>query len=133
MSQADVTLVRRLFDAWNDGDMDTVNAFFADDIQWNEIGGRLDRPGSLGREELGQGLASLFDTWQSYRLEPEDLRDVEGRVFAIVREVARGRTSGLEVDSRWGYVISVSGDRITRVEAYRDPAQALEAAGPAPD
>ena len=133
MSQADVTLVRRLFDAWNDGDMDAVNAFFADDIEWHEVGGRLDRPGSLGREELGRGLASLFDTWQSYRLEPEELRIVGDRVFAIVREVARGRTSGLEVDSRWGYVISVSGDRITRVEAYRDAAQALEAAGPAPD
>ena len=71
----------------------------------------------------------MFDTWQSYRLEPEELRMAGDRVIAIVREVARGRSSGLEVEGRWGYVISVSGDRIKRVEAYRDPAQALEAAG----
>jgi len=53
-------------------------------------------------------------------------------VLAIVREVARGRTSGLEVESRWGYVITVRAGRIARVEAYRDPRQALVAVDPEP-
>jgi ketosteroid isomerase-like protein len=48
---------------------------------------------------------------------------------AVVREVARGRTSGLEVDSRWGYLITVEGGQIVRVEAYRDAAVALQMAG----
>jgi ketosteroid isomerase-like protein len=47
----------------------------------------------------------------------------------VVREVARGRSSGLEVDSRWGYVITIRAGRIAQVEAYRDPRQALEAIG----
>jgi ketosteroid isomerase-like protein len=45
-------------------------------------------------------------------------------VLAIVREVARGRTSGLEVASTWGYVITVRDGKIALVDAYRDPDQA---------
>jgi uncharacterized protein len=128
MSQA-VEIVRGLFDVWNDGDLDSVKARFAEDVEWHELGGRLDRPRSLDRETLGEGFASLFDTWQSYRLEPEEVRVVGDRVIAIVREVARGRSSGLEVEGRWGYVITVRGNQIARVDAYRDPAQALGAVG----
>jgi uncharacterized protein (TIGR02246 family) len=129
MAHADVEIVQGLFETWNAGDLDSVSRFFADDVQWVEVGGRLDRPRTRGREGLRAGLESLFETWQSYRLEPEELRDLGDRVLAIVREVARGRSSGLEVDSRWGYVITLSAGRITRVDAYRDPRQALSAAG----
>jgi ketosteroid isomerase-like protein len=129
MTQADVEIVRELFDIWNDGDLEAVKAFFAEDVQWREIGGRLDRPQSLDRETLAQGLDSLFETWQSYRLEPEEVRLVGDRVLAIVCEVARGRASGLEVEGRWGYVITVRDERIARVEAHRDPDEARVQAG----
>jgi ketosteroid isomerase-like protein len=106
-----------------------VKAHFAEDVEWNEVGGRLDRPQSMGREELSKGLHSLFDTWQSYRLEPEEIQPVDGRVLAIVREVARGRTSGLEVASTWGYVITVRDGKVAHVDAYRDPDQAKKRVG----
>ena len=129
MSQADVEIVRGALEAWNSGGADELTSFFADDLEWREVGGRLDRPQASGRDSLREGLESLSETWQSYRLEPEDVRDVGDRVLAVVREVARGRSSGLEVDSRWGYVITVEAGRIARVEAFRDPRQALMAVG----
>jgi ketosteroid isomerase-like protein len=49
-------------------------------------------------------------------------------VYRQFAEMARGRTSGLEVESRWGYLITVRDGLITRVEAYRDADRALEAA-----
>jgi ketosteroid isomerase-like protein len=125
----DVEIVRGIFDSWNDGDMSAVKRLFAEDVHWDEVGGRLDRPEVLGREDVHAGLESLFETWRSYRLEPEEVRKVGDRIFAVVREVARGRSSGLEVDSRWGYVITIRAGRIAQVEAYRDPRQALEAIG----
>jgi ketosteroid isomerase-like protein len=129
MAQADVEIVQGLFEAWNNGDLDSVTKFLAEDIEWHEIGGRLDRPQSTGRKTLRDGFESLFETWQYYRLEPEEVRNVGDRVIAILREVARGRSSGLEVESRWGYVITVRAGRLARVDAYRDPSQALEAVG----
>jgi ketosteroid isomerase-like protein len=64
---------------------------------------------------------------ESYQIEVERLEAVPGdRVLAVVRELAKGRASGVEVDSRWAYLITVEDDRITRVEAYRDADQALD-------
>jgi ketosteroid isomerase-like protein len=71
----------------------------------------------------------LFDTWQQYRLEAQRVEAVGDRIVAVVREVARGRTSGAEVGSLWGYVITVRDGKIVRVEAHRDPTEALEAVG----
>jgi ketosteroid isomerase-like protein len=133
MPPPDVEIVHELFDAWNDGDLDAVKARFAEDVRWQEVGGRLDRPQSLDRETLAEGFGSLFETWQTYRLEPEEVRVAGDRVLAIVREVARGRASGLEVEGRWGYVITVRDGLIARVEAHRDPAQALAQVGLGPE
>jgi ketosteroid isomerase-like protein len=70
----------------------------------------------------------VFDAWESYRLEPEEVRDVdEERVLAIVREIARSRSSGLEVESRWGYLMAIRDGLVVRVEAYRDADRAVEA------
>jgi ketosteroid isomerase-like protein len=129
MSQANVDIVRNVFEAWNNGDLDSVAALFSEDVQWLEIGGRPERPETRGWETLRAGLESLFEAWQYYRLEPQEILDAGDRVIAVLREVARGRASGLEVEGRWGYVITVRAGKVTRVEAYRDPQQALAAVG----
>jgi ketosteroid isomerase-like protein len=69
------------------------------------------------------------EVWESYRLEPETVVERNGRVLAILREIGRGRASGLEVDGRWGYVVTLRDGKIERVDAYRDPRDALSALG----
>jgi ketosteroid isomerase-like protein len=59
----------------------------------------------------------------------ERIEEAGDRVLAVVREVARGRSSGLEVDGRWGYLVTVEDGLIVRIEAYRDAGQALQVAG----
>jgi ketosteroid isomerase-like protein len=78
---------------------------------------------------LRESLRSLFDAWESYHLEAERIHDLGDRVVAIVRETARGRASGLQIDGRWGYVLTVEDGLIVRVEAYRDADHALQVTG----
>jgi ketosteroid isomerase-like protein len=93
--------------------------------------------GASGGRQLGTLRAGppareprvLFEAWESYHLEVERIHDLGDRVVAVVREVARGRASGVEVDGRWGYVITVEEGLIVRIEAYRDAAQALQVGG----
>jgi ketosteroid isomerase-like protein len=128
--KADV--VRSMIDAWNGGGLDDVSKHLAEGIEWREVDGSPEfGVGEVrGKDDVQTGFEALFESWQSYRLELEDLRDAGGdRVVAIVREVARGRASGAEVAGRWGYVITVRGEKIERVEAYRDPSRAIAAAG----
>jgi ketosteroid isomerase-like protein len=133
MSRENVELLRTLLDAWNHGDLEEVRSFMAEGIEWLEVEGRPERATGeevRGRDAVHSGLEELFETWQHYRLEPEEVRDVgNDRVVAVVREVARGRLSGAELASRWGYVVTIRDGKLVRVEAYRDPAHALDSVG----
>jgi ketosteroid isomerase-like protein len=127
----DVELVESAFAAWNRGDLAAFAGHATEDIAWLEVSGRpegapLERH---GRERMRQSLESLFDAWESYKLEVERLEDLGDRVLAVVREVGKGRASGVEVDGRWGYLITVENGLIARIEAYRDADLALQAAG----
>jgi uncharacterized protein len=127
----DVELVRSAFEAWNRGDIDEFVELMAEDIAWLEVSGRPEGESSerFGRDRMRRALESLFDAWESYHLEVQRIEDVGDRVVAVVREVARGRSSGLEVDGRWGYLVTVEDGLIVRIEAYRDAGQALQVAG----
>jgi uncharacterized protein len=126
-----IELVESAFDAWNRGEVQAFTDHMAEGIVWLEVDGRPETEGSerSGRDRLRESLESLFDAWESYRLEVERIEDVGDRVVVVVREVARGRASGVEIDGRWGYLITVGDGQIVRVEAYRDAAQALQTAG----
>jgi uncharacterized protein len=130
-SKSDLELVESVFSAWNHGDMDAFASHVAEDVVWLEVSGRPEGGTSerLGRDRLRQALEALFEVWESYRIEVERIQDVGDRVVAVVREVARGRASGVEVDGRWGYLITVEDGTIVRIEAYRDAAVALDRSG----
>jgi uncharacterized protein len=131
VASSNVELVRSAFDAWNRGQAEAFTHHMAEDVAWLEVSGRPEGPVTerRGRDRLRRGLESLFDAWETYRIEVERLDEVDDRVVAVVREVGRGRASGVEVDGRWGYLITVEDGEIVRVEAYREARQALELAG----
>jgi ketosteroid isomerase-like protein len=128
--QEKLELVESAFDAWNGGDIERFADHLAEKVAWLEVSGRPEEQGSerLGRDRVRQGLESLFEAWESYRLEVERMEEAGERVLVVVREVAQGRASGLEIDGRWGYLVSVDHGQIVRVEAYRDPAEAIRMA-----
>ena len=130
MQPTDLALVESALEAWNRGDFDGFASHVAEDVVWVEVSGRPETEGSelRGRERLRQSLATLFDAWETYSLVLERTDEAGDRVVAVVRELGRGRASGLEIDSRWGYVVKVDAGEISRVEAYRDPDLALAAA-----
>jgi ketosteroid isomerase-like protein len=128
-SQENIELVRSALDAWNRGEIEAFADYVAEDVAWIEVSGRPEGGTRLGRDRMRQSLESLFEVWESYRLEAERIEDTGERVVAIVREAARGRASGLQIDGRWGYLITVDDGQIVRVEAYRDAALALQLAG----
>jgi uncharacterized protein len=131
-SRERIDLVESAFEAWNRGDIDGFAEHVAEGVAWLEVSGRPEGGGDtvlVGRDRMRNSLRSLFEAWESYHLEAERIEDLGERVVAIVRETARGRASGLEVEGRWGYVLTVAASEIVRVEAYRDAGQALQVTG----
>jgi ketosteroid isomerase-like protein len=53
----------------------------------------------------------------------------EAGVFVAARFHARGRASGIEVETRLSEVYTVRGGKVLRIDEYAHRAEALEAAG----
>jgi ketosteroid isomerase-like protein len=127
VARKNVELVEAALRAWNRGELERFGEFIAEDVVWLEVSGWLETQGQevRGRELLLRNHQQLLDAWESYRLELQETHAADDQVIAVVREVGRGRSSGVEVDSLWGYVITVADGRLARFEAYRDPEMAL--------
>ena len=128
-------LVQTALAAWNRGELDRFAEHVSEDIVWLEVSGWIENQGQevRGREVLLRNHQRLLDAWETYRLELQETHAVGDQVIAVVREVGRGRASGVEVDGLWGYVITVSDGKLARVEAYRDPEKALSQVPPESD
>jgi ketosteroid isomerase-like protein len=68
-------------------------------------------------------------TFEELRVEPEEFRDLGDDVLVIGRLYARGRDSGVEIESATAWLITLRGGRLVRSRDYLDPQDALEAAG----
>jgi ketosteroid isomerase-like protein len=129
MSQENVEVVRRVLEAWNGGDVEAMLARLTSDFEFVTAGVVPDlRPVYRGH----QGWRDFWDayrrTFESLRIELNDLRDVDELVVARITQRARAR-QGLEVERQFGNVWTIRDGFVTRLVAYGDWNQALEAAG----
>jgi ketosteroid isomerase-like protein len=91
--------------------------------------GRPDIGTGHGRAELRRIVTSWVGTWDEWREEIEEIRDLGSRVLVLTVQYGRGRGSGVEVEANYAFLYDVHGGEITRLAMYDDQAQALEAAG----
>jgi ketosteroid isomerase-like protein len=133
MSQENLDLVKRAMAAVNARprpDFETVNALFSPDhvflpVEANKLGGQ-ERVGGKGYkvwlEESGGTMPWEAELEGAVDLGPD-------RALAVQSIHFRGASSGIDLDERMWIVFWVSEGKITRSEAFLDPAEALEAAG----
>ena len=125
MSQANVEVVRRLFDLYRQGDYAGAAACLAPDVVY-EVGQELP---ARGREAV-LGMWQRWDsTWEDLETVPEELVDAGDRVFVTVRYSARGRGSGIGYEERLFDVYTFSDGECVRKQEFRDRAEARSAAG----
>jgi uncharacterized protein len=129
MSEENVELAKRGYDAFNRGDIDGVLELCADDVEWNDVD-LLDTPAVRGREAVRAYFRTVMEPWEEIRRDPEEIIDLgDDRVLALIRLSGRGRGSGIEVEILGGDLATWREGRIVRWMAYQDRARALEAAG----
>lgn len=85
-----------------------------------------------GHEGVREWMAESDATFEELRPEaPEEFefRDLGDEVLMVGRFHARGRGSGVEIDSTIAWLHTLRGGRIVRSRGYLDPQEALDAAG----
>jgi ketosteroid isomerase-like protein len=131
MSAETVETVRRAVEAMVAGDAVRALDALDPEIEWHAaVGGIEEGRVAHGREEVAQAFADYFETWERIELRAEDYLDAGGDdVVVLWHEVAKGRASGVVVETDTATVNTVRSGKIVRVRAYMDRAQALRVAG----
>ena len=129
MSQENVEIVRRMYDAFHSGDADGALAHFDPDVVIDASKARPDVGVGQGREQVNAFVTSWVGTWEEWREDVEEMRDLGSRVLVLTVQHGRGRGSGVDVEARYTFLYDVHGGKITRMALYGEPGEALEAAG----
>ena len=131
MSQENVEIVRRLYDAVNLSGLGAVTDFLHPEVDvvpppnWPE-GSALLR----GRERVQEFARQWMETFEDFRVEPERYVDSGGEeVVVYVRDRGRIKGSGTEIDNRLIHVWTLTGGKVIRWQLFAEEDQALEAAG----
>jgi ketosteroid isomerase-like protein len=125
VSQANVEVVRRLFDRYSRGDYAGAAECLAADVVY-EVGQEL----PLNGREAVLGMWKRWDsTWEELETVPEEFVDAGDQVLVTVHYSARGRGSGIEYEERLFDVYTFSDGECVRKREFRERSEATEAAG----
>src|SRR5215207_5190403 len=131
MSQENVELVRAVLETWNrswrDGDPDPALDMLDPDVVL-DFSGNVFNPRVLkGHEGYRQLLVEVGEVWDEVTFEVEELIPTDDGVLTLVVARARGRASGVAIEERVAQLFTVRDGKISRMQAYSDRDEALEA------
>jgi ketosteroid isomerase-like protein len=128
MSQANLELVRDAIEAWNQQDHDAVVRIFSPDAELDASGRVMNPDVYRGLDGFMRFRSDIAEAWDRFEVEMTDLFDSGDLVLVFIRSTGRGRGSGVDVDLRSAWLVSVVDKQITRLRLYRNREEALQAA-----
>jgi ketosteroid isomerase-like protein len=130
MSQENVEVVRRSLHAYADGDVEEMLSCIHPDgeLQSAIIGG-VEGKVYRGHDGIRRWFDETQEGFVDLRTELTEFRDLGDRIVGFGHIHARGRESGLELDSATGWVFDLRGGQVVRAQGFLSREDALEAAG----
>jgi len=122
-----IDLVRGLIDALNRGDVDAMLARMHPDFEWRPLEASPVASVYRGHEQVRRYVEDWLGTFESLRLELEELTEQGDQVLTIVRGYGRGRASGVQLDSPFCQVWTISGGAALAMEEYATREEGVEA------
>ncbi len=133
MSQENVEVVRRIYDAVARRDGVTPFELYAEDIVWDLSNARralvTTKPVYQGHEGVRQFWREALSSFGEVNFEVEELIDAGDQVLAVIREREVGRASGAPVETTHLAVYTLADGKVIQMQLFDDRQQALEAAG----
>ena len=134
MSQENVEVVRRVYEAAAGRDAETVLALYDPEVELDASALGVAGIGDVGGVYRGhEGLKSFFrewhEAWGNIKYDYEELIDAGDQVVSVVTRHARGRASGVEVERPAALVWTLGEGKVLRLVWFLTREEALEAAG----
>lgn len=135
MSEENVEVIRRLYDAVARRDTQAVLSLYDPDVEWDGTKSRWSEVMAgpshwRGLEGLREFSRNYYEIWEELHDELQETIEAGEHVVVIVSSRGRGRSSGAEVEfAHLPGVWTIRDGRIVRVVWYPDRDAALAAAG----
>jgi len=130
MSQENVELARQVMEAIGRRDAERLVALSAPEVEWHSFFAIAEAKGIyFGFDGTRKYMKDLDDAWEIAEIEVDDTLEVGAIAVLVGRIHYRGRGSGVESESPAGWVFRFRNGKLIRFRAFREPEQALEAAG----
>jgi ketosteroid isomerase-like protein len=130
MSQENVELVRRGLEAWNQRDADLALSYLAPEIEWEPASpATVEGAVYRGHDEVSGALAALWDTWEVFRFDETEIRDLGDTVLWLGHVHVKGDASHVELDQEFATKCVVRGGKLVRARSFLSWQEAIEAAG----
>jgi ketosteroid isomerase-like protein len=130
VSQENVEIVRRVFDAFNRRNIDAFLGALDPDVEWIPIMAALEGRVYRGHEGTRRWIEDLTADWEFFEPRFEEFRDLGDRVVVFGHWRARGRASAVELENQPGtWLYEVKDGKVVLMRTFTDRAEALEAVG----
>ena len=128
MSQENVDAAHKFVEAVNGGDVEAALRVCHPDLVFEPL--RTATEGAfVGHDGIRRFLADTSNTFEVFRVESADVRDLGDRVLGIGSVRVRGKGSGVEMDISTAAIAEYRDGLMWRYKDYGDRQKALEAAG----
>jgi ketosteroid isomerase-like protein len=125
MSEENVELVRRIYEAWKQEK--SARDFIAEDIEYVNPSYAVEPGTRRGRKSF----RVIRDTYEDFQIQVERYVDAGEEVVVLAQYKASGQGSGVPVSGEHGYVWTVRDGQAVRFQWFQSHREALEAAGQA--
>jgi hypothetical protein len=130
MSNANVSLVQSLYAAFGRGEIPTIIAAMAPDVDWSLIGRQDDHPlfgARSGSSQVQEFFKMLAELQESVSFTPKEFYASDDRVFVLGHYNWKIRKTGRHAESDWCHIFTVKNGKITKFLEFTDTAQFAEA------
>jgi ketosteroid isomerase-like protein len=129
VSEESIAVVRRLVEAFNSGDVDTMLDELDPEAELYPMRAQLEGTVYRGHDGLRQWLSDLDEDWEWVRMDADEFREVDDAVVALGRLRSRGRASGVDLDLPLAVVWKLRGGKVVYSKAYSERHDAVTSAG----
>jgi ketosteroid isomerase-like protein len=130
MSQENVEIVRRVYDAAARRDSAAVLALYDPEVELDPsrlFAGVMGRGVYRGHAGVRSFFREWHDAWEHVEYDFDELIDAGEQVISVVTRHSRGRASGVEVAAHAALVWTLREDKVVRVVWFLSVEEALKA------
>jgi uncharacterized protein len=129
VSEQNVEIVRRLYEAWQRDGVSVVPNLMDPDVEWINPAYALEPGRRCGYEEFAAAAAAFRSVYTVDRVSDIEIYDAGDRIGVTGRMLVRSAGNEVPVDAARGYVFDLRDGKIIRFAWFSDPAEALNEVG----